>query len=284
MGYVGDGAGDLGMKKAQRHKGAEAQRLDSRVRGNDNKTGVVMAKKKVKRRTRAIVEGYLEKVNASIFDKYQSEITEMIRGHQGLYALYRNDKLYYVGLATNLKGRIKHHLNDKHKGRWTHFSLYVIRKSDHVKELESLLLRIAYPEGNRQRGKLTRSKNLLPGLKLQVKSKIKIEIEDLFKSTRIKRKVVKKKTVQKNNEAKSERPLVGEFPGGKVIYARYKGVDYKAWVNRRGRIRLSHNGKRYDTPSAAGAAVRGRATNGWVFWKVKNAKKELVALRTVRKQ
>ena len=242
-----------------------------------------MAKKKTKRKARAIVSGYLEKVSSSIFDKYQGEITEMVRGHQGLYALYRRDKLYYVGLATNLKRRIRYHLKDKHQGNWTHFSLYIISKDDHVKELESLLLRIAYPVGNRQRGKLAGSKNLLPGLKRQVKRKIKEEMEEMFRPTRVKRTTVKKKVRRTGRSAKVSRPLDGIFRGGKVIYATYKGKDYKAWVNRIGRIRLSHNGERFDTPSGAGSAVRGgKATNGWSFWKVKKGKGELVSLGSVR--
>ena len=106
------------------------------------------AKKKKKHTAHAIVSGYLEKVNASIFDKFRTEITDLTKGHQGIYALYRKNKLYYVGLATNLRNRIKHHLNDRHKGKWTHFSLYIIHREDHIKELESLVLRIAYPDGN----------------------------------------------------------------------------------------------------------------------------------------
>jgi len=108
----------------------------------------VAKKKKTKRTTRPIISGYLERVSALIFDKYKKEITDMIRGHQGLYALYYKNKLYYVGLASNLKNRINHHLRDRHQGKWTHFSLYIIRKADHIKELESLLLRIADPTGN----------------------------------------------------------------------------------------------------------------------------------------
>ncbi len=68
------------------------------------------------------------------------------------------------------------------------------------------------------------------------------------------------------------------------MYATYKGEDYKAWVNKRGRIRLSHNGKRFDTPSAAGSEIKGgKATNGWRFWKVKDKQGNLVPLSTLRK-
>jgi hypothetical protein len=114
-----------------------------------------MAKtKKAKRRSRAIVRGYLERINSLVFESYRNQITELIGGNHGVYALYNRDKLYYVGLATDLKGRIRHHLKDRHRGKWDRFSLYIIRKEDHIKEVESLLMRIAKPPGNKVLGKL----------------------------------------------------------------------------------------------------------------------------------
>lgn len=239
-------------------------------------------KKKAKRRTRTIITGYLEKVNAQIFDKYKQEITDMTKGHQGLYALYRKNRLYYVGLATNLRNRIKHHLADRHKGKWTHFSLYIIHKTDHIKELESLLLRIAYPEGNALRGKL-KSTNLMPLLKTQVKQKIKEELEALFKGYHILKKaqIKSKKKIKTTSNKQKEKPLKGFFPGGKRIYVTYKGKDFKAWVFRSGTIK--YDGKLYDSPSTAGSAVRdGRPTNGWSFWKIKDKNGNLVRLSSLR--
>jgi hypothetical protein len=239
--------------------------------------------KKAKRQTRPIISGYLERVTARIFDKFKREITDMIKGHQGVYALYRKDKLYYVGLASNLRNRINQHLHDRHHGKWTHFSLYIIRKTDHTKELESLLLRIAHPSGNAQRGKLRTTNNLLPKLKAQVKRKVKEELEDLFKRQRPAPKTRRVKTRSTASRTRGKRPLAGLFTNGKCIYVRYKGTDYKAWVYRNGTIRF--NGQLYTNPSAAGAAVRGgKATNGWVFWNYKTADGELVKLSTLRRK
>lgn len=120
-----------------------------------------MSKKQAKRGSRPIVVGHLEKVGRGVFSRFQKQITECVKGSFGVYALYRRDKLYYIGLASNLKSRIRGHLKDKHGKSWTHFSLYVFRRESHIRELESLLLRIAYPEGNLQRGKLKGSLNLL---------------------------------------------------------------------------------------------------------------------------
>ena len=218
--------------------------------------------KKVKRRTRPIVVGYLERVSALIFDKFQKEITEMIRGHQGIYALYRRNKLYYVGLASNLKNRIKYHLKDRHQGKWTHFSLYIIRKADHIKELESMLLRIAHPEGNKQRGKLRTSNNLLPVLKRQVKRKVKEELDSLFKGYRVPQKNKTRKSAVASG-AKKEKPLKGYFSKPTRIYACYKGKNYKGLIYKTGTVKFA--GQLYESPSGAGKAVKGgKATNGCV--------------------
>jgi predicted GIY-YIG superfamily endonuclease len=40
---------------------------------------------------------------------YSGSIGALIKGHAGIYALYKGERLYYVGLATNLMGRVKQH-------------------------------------------------------------------------------------------------------------------------------------------------------------------------------
>ncbi len=237
---------------------------------------------KRKNKTRAIVAGYVEKVSAQIFDRYQKEITDMIRGYQGLYALYRKDKLYYVGLAGNLKSRIKHHLSNRHKGKWTHFSLYIIRKAGHIKELESLLLRIAYPAGNTIKGKLKNSKNLLPILRKRVANKSREEIETIFEGTSSFEKKSKKKEKTKR---KGERPLKGLLRGYQRIYCSYKGKNYKAKVLPSGVIKMVPSGQLFDSPSMAGISVTKKKTmNGWRFWKYKDKDGELVYIDQLRKK
>jgi len=247
-----------------------------------------MPRKKVKRKSRPIISGYLEKVSSNIFDKHQKAITDRTSGQQGLYALYRNDKLYYVGLAGNLRSRIKHHLQDRHKGKWTHFSLYIISHADHIKELESLLLRIAYPAGNKLKGKLRRSANILPDLKKQTREAALKEWRELFEKKR-KRRIAttrnssaKKTSETSKNKTPNQRPLYGCFPRSKVLYAVYKGKDYKAYVYPNGRIKF--NGKFYDSPSRAGMAVNRKKTiNGWKLWKYKNNNGKLVYIDELRK-
>jgi hypothetical protein len=234
--------------------------------------------KKRKYKKRPIITGYLEKVSSSIFDKHSGIIAEMVKGEQGLYALYRKDKLYYVGLARNLKSRVKQHQRDKHSGKWTSFSLYVIHHPEHIKELESLLLRIAYPTGNAVRGKLRRSANMLPSLKRKTKEAAIAEWRSNFESAS---HGMKKGARGRAQRASGERPCKGLFSKTVRIYAPYKGEIYKAWLRRSGSIQF--NGTTYDSPSTAGAVARGgKATNGWIFWRVKQGEK-LVRLREFRK-
>ena len=237
-----------------------------------------MAKNKVKPTTKPIVESYLERISQNVFKDFSSVITELIKGHQGIYALYKRDKLYYIGLASNLKNRIKHHLNDKHKNFWTHFSLYIIRKQEHIKEFESVILRIAYPKGNSVKGKLVRAKNLRPLLKKKLIAEWEKQLGILIGTAR---KITKTKNVKKISKTKQNRPLKNLFPTGKVLYANYHGKDYKAWVYRNGRIKF--NGVIYDSPTMAGKSITKKALNGWKFWKYKDKNSELVYINNLRK-
>ncbi|MBN2496869.1 MAG: GIY-YIG nuclease family protein [Deltaproteobacteria bacterium] len=76
-----------------------------------------------KRSAKGLVVGFLERVSSRVLEEFQEQIKELVGGKHGVYALYRNNQLYYVGLATKLRVRIKQHLKDRHKGLWTHFSL-----------------------------------------------------------------------------------------------------------------------------------------------------------------
>jgi hypothetical protein len=236
-----------------------------------------MARKK-KSKARSIITGHLEKIGSKVFDDYRTVITDLIKGHQGIYALFKKDRLYYVGLARNLKSRINAHTKDGHQNKWTHFSLYIIRKEDHIKEIESLVLRIAYPKGNKVRGKLKQSKDLRPLLKRMLKDEWIKQLGGIIggrsiPAGRIKR--IKGKKIDK-------RPLQNYFSQGKVIYANYRGKEYKAWVYRNGKIKF--NGKFFESPSVAGIAVTKKKTiNGWRFWKYKNKDGELVYIDQLRK-
>ncbi len=72
----------------------------------------------------------------------------------GIYALYKGEELVYVGITgTSLRGRLKGHLKDRLEGKWDNFSWYQIRYPEFLKDVETLILRIAKPPGNKVRGR-----------------------------------------------------------------------------------------------------------------------------------
>ena len=72
----------------------------------------------------------------------------------GIYALYDQHGLYYVGLTNfSLRARIEKHTKNRHKGKWKRFSWYQIPNIKYTKDIESIILRIVDPKGNRVKGK-----------------------------------------------------------------------------------------------------------------------------------
>lgn len=116
-----------------------------------------------------LVIQHLEDISWRVLEMYPRVVKQMIRRRSGVYALYRKNRLYYVGLANNLMARLKTHLKDRHHGSWDRFSVYLTVHDDHMKELESLVLRIVNPSGNKQIGKFANSKNLRLTLNQQMK-------------------------------------------------------------------------------------------------------------------
>jgi hypothetical protein len=214
---------------------------------------------------RKLVIGQLEKVSGTLFEQYPAAIKSLIRGKSGVYALYKNDALYYVGLASNLMGRLKAHLRDRHNGKWNRFSVYLTVHDDHMKELESLLLRITRPRGNLQGGKFMASANLRRDL-----AKLIREQDDDRRASLLGGGVRRRRVRAKAKKTKGGRALSGAFDTGKQLRGWYKDQEYIATLRRDGKIRLG--GQLYESPSAAGKAARGRGTNGWTFWHYKDAR------------
>lgn len=81
---------------------------------------------------------------------------------RGIYVLYSKGEIYYIGLSKrSLRRRLRGHARrDRHKGKWDSFSFYRIGKTKYIKDVESLLLRIIRPPGNRVVGKFGRKYNL----------------------------------------------------------------------------------------------------------------------------
>lgn len=236
-------------------------------------------RKKSARRVRPLLQGYLEKISSDVFDEYADELTQLVGKQHGVYALYNGDKLHYVGLATNLKNRVKQHNRDKHKGKWDKFSMYLVRKADHSRELEALIMRIAEPNGNTARGKLSHALNLNGELMASIKESQLARLNELVSVEKRRKRNTSTSSRSKTNR-KRTRSSKPQLERAIRIKGTYKGKTYNAVYNKSGTIRF--NGQSYATPSAAGVAARKCSTNGWSFWKFRNTKGEWVKLRELR--
>ncbi len=225
-----------------------------------------------------IVCQHLEYVSRAVLEQYQDLIHQYIRGRHGIYALYRRGKLHYVGLASNLRSRLRQHLHDRHKDSWDHFSIYLTIDGHGIKELETMLLRIVSPEGNKMGGRFVRSQNLAVKLKRDIRQLHSEQMKDLMPGRRHFGKKKKAPVVVESNG--STAPLAKYVTAPVKMRVRYKGKLYRARIRRDGMIR--YDGVIYKTPSAAGKAVRKRATNGWQFWQYERSPGDWVPLSKIR--
>ena len=134
---------------------------------------------KASRPKNSLVIEHMEGISREAIKRYPDIITEFVRRKSGVYALYNGNALYYVGLAKNLKSRLGGHLRDRHADAWDHFNVYLTQGDEHLKELESLVLRILSPAGNRVAGKFMASKDLRRVLRQRIIAAQKRELADI---------------------------------------------------------------------------------------------------------
>ena len=247
-----------------------------------------------KKTTPNLVSGFLERISSDVFSNYPRELTDLVGASHGVYALYTGDLLYYVGLAKDLRRRIKDHLMDRHKGRWDRFSLYLVRRESHIAEMESLILRIADPRGNAHSGSLPHAHNLKADLHGSIQRAQKRQREELLggrkRAAPGKRRAKAKARPHKAtpaDTAKGRPPALAQYVPYQgrqwlMLRASYKGKDFVAWVRGSGAVKF--DGRMFNSPSSAARAAIGRNMNGWTFWRFKNADSEWVLLDTLRKQ
>jgi len=221
----------------------------------------------------ALVAEYLENISGDALADRQAFFKASVHKRNGVYALYRRGKLYYVGLAINLQGRIKHHMKDRHAGLWDRFSMYLTKGDDHIRELESLLLRIVGPPGNRQIGRFAGAKNLGKDLRRWMHWEAKESENEVFGTRRKPRP---------GQQLYRTRPLRGKIVRATTLKGHTKARDYRARLLLNGAILYAR--KRYDTPTeAARAAIKRRRVNGWWFWQYERAPGDWVRLRELKK-
>ncbi len=211
-----------------------------------------------------------------MLEEYPEAVRELIRRRAGVYALYRGRKLYYVGLASNLMGRIKNHLRDRHHGSWDRFSVYLTQHHEHMKELESLLLRIVKPAGNSQSGRFARSQSLLSSLNRRM-----TEIDADRRARLLGGNVARRRARARASRARGPQALAGISDRRIPLRGTRGGKRFRASLLRNGTIR--YRSRVFRSPSAAArAAVRG-PVNGWSFWLYQDDRGAWVPLKSLRR-
>lgn len=119
---------------------------------------------------------HLENISGDVLSRYRNVIRDFVKGQHGVYALYQKSRLQYVGLASNLRSRLGQHLKDRHAGTWDSFSVYLTVTDEHLRELESLVLRIAATRGNKLVGQFFNSEDLGPRFRRQITDFHRLEL------------------------------------------------------------------------------------------------------------
>ena len=219
----------------------------------------------------------LENVSRDALAKYQDIVRLYIRGRNGIYALYKDDRLYYVGLARNLRTRIKRHLKNDHADKWDRFSVYLTTSESYLKEMESLLLRIAHPRGNRQSGRFVKCENLVKRFARDIKALHREEITGLLG---LKRRAIA------GRDSSDDRPVLASYVRAMRhprLRARYKGKVHRAQVQPDGSIMVrGTKGRKFNSPSLAATQIAKRNINGWTFWQFERSPGEWVRLSHLR--
>ena len=229
------------------------------------------------RRRSSLVSEYLEGISRAALAEYQKFFRERARKRNGVYALYRGKRLYYVGLARDLRGRLRQHLKDRHGPSWDRFSMYLTIGDDHIRELESLVLRIVHPVGNSQIGKFGRATNLRRLFARRVREDHKRRLDELLGRGAV-------KTTKSAAAPQGRLPVLAQYVRGRIrLRGHYKGKLVRAHVLQGGQI--SHAGQRFNSPSLAAYAAIGRKRpiNGWSFWTYERAPGDWVRLAELRR-
>lgn len=226
--------------------------------------------------SKQLVCQYLENISRRALGEHQHIIKEYIRRRHGVYALYRKDKLYYIGLATNFLTRLKQHLKDRHANTWDRFSVYLTINDEHLKELESLVLRIAFPTGNIQKGKFAKADDLQRKFRKQIIEYQRVELDNIF-ATKNRHEAFKKRIAEEGKD-----PMLAPYTKKPLnIIFKYKNKIFSAKVKSDGSIRF--RGNIYNSPSLAAVAAVKKPRNGWFSWKYQRSPGEWVFIDELRR-
>ncbi len=110
----------------------------------------------------ALIKGMSKKIPATLLHSpvFREKLKELMKGYAGIYALYDDKQLYYVGLTRDLFTRVRNHLKDRHKDQWDYFVIFRIRRVRLLKDIETLIIHIADLPGNRAKGRIPQDEDI----------------------------------------------------------------------------------------------------------------------------
>jgi hypothetical protein len=228
----------------------------------------------IKSKREPLVYAHLENGSRALLEHHSDIVRRRIGKNPGIYALYKGGRLYYVGLASSLSARLKAHLRDRHKDAWDQFAIYLTIKDQHIRELESLLLRIAKPKGNAVSGKPKGSHNMSGDIRTEVRNKQRREWIKLIGGVAPTEKVALKEPDKKSW-------LRRIFPDGATIRATYKGTVITGRIRRDGKVKV--DGHIFGSLSLAAKHVRGYSTVGSKFWSVERGAGNWIKVSELRR-
>ena len=227
-----------------------------------------------------IIEAHLELVSIKTLVDDRDELKALLKKRPGVYALYKRDRLKYVGQAKNIFGRLDAHCHDRHKGTWDRFSAYVTTEHEFVHEVEALALRMVNPVSNRKLGRFGNSRNLTRDLKDLIVEKHEREVEAKFSRRRGRgASAISKRGGKSTSRARTKDGLEKINGVRRNLRGIAFGNEYHGVLLKDGGIQVGT--KEYPSPFASACAATGKRRNGWNFWKYKDESGEWKSLRTL---
>ena len=210
----------------------------------------------------------VDKLCRSLLD--DKAANQFVKNQSGIYALsYLNQRtgkfeLHYVGKAVgNLHRRIKAHLKDSHKNKWTHFSAYLVLQKEYVDRLEAFAISRGLPPGDKAQP--IKGENANTEI-IQAKKEVLKRVYSGHHRTSTASKKIDKKHPNLNGYFNSDRPLM----------AKYNNKEYKAILLTNGLVK--YKGELLTINQAALKIVHYTRINAWTFWEVKDDKGNWILL------
>ncbi|MBP5296354.1 MAG: GIY-YIG nuclease family protein [Bacteriovoracaceae bacterium] len=216
-----------------------------------------------------IITETFQKISTDIFNKYPDQIVEIANGQPGVYALYKGDHLYYVGKAIDLRRRLEQHLKDQHQGRWNNFSLFITKKKEYISIIETILINVANPPGNKSRfaNKVRHGQRKLYRM---IQRQHKLDMATMFK----KEERLSRATSRKSSHftAGHKRPpfqaFKGYFNSPRPLKAEWQGTTYHATLFPDGHFEM--DGNSYKTLRPINKLIKMHHVDTWRRWAVQD--------------